>query len=265
MASSSSSANWFIGFTVIITLIIFVLIVVYAIPIDLPKKQIVAPPAIVTTHPPSTAPPQNRILHQGDRPIPHTELRTVSNTILRDYIHALPETIQTANDLVLGGHPVQSVAIEKPVFFVYDAAAVYDPVKHSFRVTIVVELPPIKIVISPTYSRYYPLLNPYIHVAQFTYRWDVRADDTLDTMMRLETVELFLVDWDRNRYWNTYMHTVNSPMKIPDMPPPLQFTKEELEAFFLRSQLFTNLPVISENGFHAKALSSSTPIHIKQD
>jgi hypothetical protein len=160
---------------------------------------------------------------------------------------------------VLGSTAVHSICVEKPVFFIYNTHVNYDPISNLFHVKILMELPPIRVFISPEYSKYYPLINPYIHVVEATYGWRVKEDGMLESAMRLEKFDIFMVDWERNRYWNTYIQTINSPMKVPDMPPPISWSKDELTAFFLQTNLFVTLPVPSdEEDFHAKTAPPGT-------
>jgi hypothetical protein len=203
-------------------------------------------------------PPQNKFLYRQNKTVSSTGARALANSIIHQYIHSVSSPVRSDKPFTLGSTIVHSVCIDKPVFFIYDTHITYDPMNDWFYVKILMELPPIKIFISSEYSKYYPLINPYIHMIETTYRWQVKKDGMLEPTMHLEKLDICMVDWQKNRYWNTYIQTINSPIKVSDMPSPISWSKDELTAFLLQTNLFITLSIPIEEDFHAKTAPHGT-------
>jgi len=153
---------------------------------------------------------------------------------------------------------ITSVRIDK-TFFIYDCRLTFNPTKRCFVLTILMELPPLHIFINGNeeYSKYYPLLNPYIHVVELSYLWKATSDGTMKTSLTLDKIKVFPVDWKMNRYNAMYLD--NSQLgKIICLPKPIEINnEEELRRILMETNLFATLPVESEIPFIMSSTSST--------
>jgi hypothetical protein len=154
---------------------------------------------------------------------------------------------------------ITSVRIDK-TFFIYDCRITFNPTKRCFVLTILMELPPLHIFINGNeeYSKYYPLLNPYIHVVELSYLWKATSDGTMKTTLTLDKIKVFPVDWKMNRYNAMYLD--NSQLgKILCLPKPIEINnEEELRRILMETNLFATLPVESEIPFTMSSSSSKS-------
>ena len=225
--------------------------------------------------------------NETNAPISHAQLMQFSNDWMKNYFSSLPTMIKppvptstddtTATSTIapkegswmLGNTHVLQIEVIPSQFFIYDTKIVFDAKSSSYMLTLLMDLPPIRIHISPVYSKYYPEINPYIHTAEFTYslKLDPESGTPMATMT-LSSMKIVSVQWESNRYYMMYIQTKNSPMCLPDMMPPIPFTKEELESFLLQTEIFAvintnsppNINMVSKPVSPPFA-SSKTPLH----
>ena len=216
-------------------------------------------------------------------PVTHTQLLQFSSDWMKRYFASLPKIIRpsgamttdhpatanktdddssiTTGSWMLGTTAVSSAEVMPSQFFIYDTKIVFDPKTSSYMFTLLMDLPPIRISISPIYSKYYPEINPYIHTIELTYSWKfIKTTGTLLPTMTLSSMKISPVPWETNRYYMMYIQTKNSPLCLPDMIPPVSFTEEELKSFLLQTEIFsvvnTNSPPSVD--IISKPLPSST-------
>lgn len=241
MTDTTSQHRWFILFMIIITLFVLIVIVMSVLPEKKTPTLSTLPPPL-TTSPPI---PAHMVIHQDNEPATQSQLRSTTSSFIKHYIHSVP------NELSINHDDIKKIQIASFNFFVYNVVINYDNKSHKFHITILMELPPIKIFVSPVYSEYYPYLNPYIHVIELTYDWRIKKDNVLDDRLRLKDLKIFMVDWEMNRYHNLYLQTKNSPLILKNMPPPLEFSEQDLKNILLQSGLFQSIPAVSSSGFTA--------------
>lgn len=208
------------------------------------------PPYIVTTPPPFAPDRSGKepVLYRDDNLLSRADLLKCVQKWVRTHF----QTNSTPRgDGSLGGHLVQSVAVDRN-FYIYDVKMTYDASRAAFLLTVLMELPTIRVVLYQPYSTFYPTLNPYIHVVEVTFQLD-----THQKYLSFVSIDITMVDWKVNRYKTMYEETKNSPICLPTMPKPIRFTKTELSAFILSYRLFDRIPF--EDDFEVR---SATVVHL---
>lgn len=157
--------------------------------------------------------------------------------------------------LMLRDKVVNKVTIEKN-FFIYDVQVL--SVSDHFLVTILMELPPVRVWYEDKeYYQFYPLINPYIHVVELTYKWGFNPYTLeMDKDMTLESMKLHMVGWDSNRYYTMFIQTKNSPLYLSKIPKPIPFTEKELHSFLQDTKLLDTINM--GEGMTAKPSETST-------
>lgn len=189
-----------------------------------------------------------RVLFHGDTPVGASDILRFSNLWVSRHLKSLPEEAPVRD--TLAGIPIQSVKVGRS-FYIYDVKLI--PVDNTFQLVVLMELPRIDVFLSKPYSTYYPSINPYIHVVEFTFSMDVE-----DKIMFLTSISLFTVDWETNRYKTMYEQTINSPVCIPDMPKPVNLSKEELSRFLWAHKIFDAIQIETEKGLQARPAQQSS-------
>lgn len=254
----TSSDAWLVVLLILflVTIAVFLMIVLNSakpIPDTNPPLPVIEKP-VVTSVTPSPKPMDYlgeggpRVLHHGDSPVGAADALRLSNLWVSNHLKSLPKESPVKD--TLAGIPIQSIKIGRS-FYIYDVKLV--PVDNTFHLVVLMELPRIDIVLAAPYSTYYPSINPYIHVVEFTFRMDVE-----DRIMFLMSISLFTVDWETNRYKTMYEQTVNSPVCIPDMPEPMDLSKEELSRFLWTHKIFDAIKIETEKDLQARPAHQSS-------
>lgn len=290
-----SPHGWLIMFLILMTMGVFLLVVLTATASPSPCQSLLCmslnkdepstikkstmPPALLAPMAMTTAPPMTttgvmkRLLIDG-KTADHSSIIRLMNEELRRHFSSLPpnlplqpssslqqpsslQPVAAAVGLDLGGKRVTRISVGKN-FYIYDCKIIHRPSNPYLEATLLIDLPSIEINFSTIYAKYYPLINPYIHVVELHYRWGF-TDGIMDSIMSLESIRLYMVDWSMNRYRNMYIHTKNSPMCFSDMPEPIPFTQEQLHQFLLQSHLFATLPISSPNSLIAQSVQDLNP------
>lgn len=262
-----SSNGWIIIFLIIFTLCTFLWAMVYTVEQENNRTYKCAEQEKITTEKTPTSlplftstPPPNPVkILRNEKILNRYEKMDVINDAMKRHFHSLPNTIDLMEDkrpthnvysirdlnLSLHGYEISSFSIGKS-FYIYDCTIV--PVANNqLMTTILMELPEINIVFKdhPEYSKYYPTINPYIHVVELVYFWEYDKD-TLETknQMILSNIRIVMVSWENNLYRKSYEQVKNSPLYKANVPIPLNLKKEELYDFLTRGGVLDQIPMI---------------------
>ena len=259
--TEKSPHGWLIITLIIFTLCVFLMIMLYSVDgTEIVLYKRVKNVAVAQTSPPEPVPLLGSLtLRKGDKILNHHEKTNLSKESIRKYVHSF--SIESPDKFELHNQPVSSVSFGKE-FFIYDVKIV--PTSSKIIVTILIELPSIEVVIgSGDYSKLYPLINPYIHVAELTFEWNFNMFTyVMNDSMKLKTMKLFMVNWENNRYNNTYIQTKNSPLFMVNIPEPFNLSEDELHTFIINTGIFEEIPIVAEETIYIEEISasSSTPI-----
>lgn len=176
------------------------------------------------------------------KPLTHHEHNSIVKEGIKNHIEKRSTDVVDPKELLLGTRIVKKVVEEKS-FFIYDTQLVSS--NKGFIVKILMELPPIKVFYADEeYYKYYPLINPYIHVAEMTYEWSFDPITmAMNTQMFLLERKVWTVDWDINRYNTMYIQTMNSPLYLSKMPEPMKLSADELKKFIETIGVLDTIPV----------------------
>lgn len=233
--SEKSPNRWFIMFFVFLTLVFFLFLLLQNSTPNSPKLTL--PPA--ATNEPSLK--NHSLAHKGIL-VNKDQL----NAFIREWIRRYLESggcNPIGSGVQLGDKKIKSVQVIGKSFLVYEAKIV--PAPKGFVLNIIMDLPDLKIEWEGEncgYQKFYPLLNPYIHVVELEYQW-IWTDEPSFTLS-MSNMDIQMVDWASNQYHKNYKDTKNSPLYKMPIPEPRNWTREELSGFLRSLGLFQTLTVV---------------------
>lgn len=259
-----SPHGWFIILLIVFTLCVFILTMVHSIEqeneMDMKnqkkEKENINPTKKLVVSPSTSLPSVPINIVRGGKVLIRREKFDIVVETIKRHLHVIPDTIIDNNaphktshstknvSLLLHGYEIESVSVGKS-FYVYDCNIT--PTADKLIVTVLMELPEIKVVFKdhPEYSKYYPTINPYIHVVEFVYLWAYDKKTMKPApYMKLSNLKIFMVSWEDNLYKKSYEQVKNSPLYKVNVPIPLNIKKEELYDFLIQSTIFNQIPMI---------------------
>lgn len=253
--TENTSSDWMIMVLIILTILVFIYILMSTLqPSPSIVKQIDKEEITVI----EGFDGREFMLARDGVPIPSQDYVQLAGQWMRA---ALSVGYTLKKPISLGEKEVSAIHVAK-TFFIYDCRIVYDASKQCFVITILMELPPIQIVIDEAYSSHYPLLNPYLHVVEFVYHWTPsKQAPMMSDQLRLKTFNVFTVDWEMNRYHRMFLDIKGSPLFRIGLPEPIHFTKEQLHQFLHDMDLFQTIPVMSDSASPFTLAPISTDEH----
>jgi len=134
-------------------------------------------------------------------------------------------------------------------FYLYDVRWIHDPTLPGFRITVLLDPPPIHLSdADPVYVQWYPLLNPYLHMVEIHYLWkemvspkDQGGGYTMGSQLLFDSARIVAVPWTVNRYHQDYLQRKTSPICTKNMPEPRPITDDKMESLLQQTGLLTSL------------------------
>ena len=251
MEKYKSPHGWLITLLIVFSLAVFLTATVLTTKPPTTAIKVVdkgLPPTRVDLFPPA---PPTEYMHvaRNGRVLRRHDKSDVVQEAMRRLLQSFPDRVMVegfkpSEGLSLHGYAVGSVSVGKS-FYLYDCTIVQ--AADHLVVRILMELPEIRVALRdhPTYSEYYPTINPYIHAVEVAYKWGYNPK-TLETddNMRLTNLRLMMVSWEDNLHRKSYEQVKNSPLYRVNVPLPLELKKEDLYDFLTNIGLFDNVPMV---------------------
>lgn len=236
MENKTQQNGWFVVFIIFCTLAIFLFVILQTIPASPSPKSVPLYLKNISTETPISL--KNKCLVYKGQKLENGTLNNLIQDWMKRFFESASSSIagatQLSDKLITGIHIGKS-------FLLYEVKLQQET--DGFRLYLTMEPP--EIVVDwedKNYAKYYPLLNPYIHVLELEYNWIWTTKPEFN--LNLLKMDIQTVNWDHNKYWRNYKDTKNSPLYKMCIPEPVSWTKDQIMSLLQAIGLFQTITVV---------------------